>query len=79
MVVLGGGAVSYERDTPVQHGPAYPMVVLGGGGFVMSEAPLQGYLAHMKPPPPWDRHRSLGTVQLYGPMGWRFLASEVTL
>jgi hypothetical protein len=40
---------------------------------------LQGYLTHEKPPPPQEHHRSLGIVQLFGPTGWRFLVSEVTL
>ena len=36
-MVPGGGAVSYERGTPVKG----PMVALGGGLFLMSEVPLQ--------------------------------------
>jgi len=50
MVVLGGGAVSYERD---QRSDAECLAVsdaLGGEGF--SVCVLQGYLAHKKPPPP---------------------------
>ena len=33
----------------------------------------------IKTPPPYDWHRSLGIVLLYGPEGWRFRISEVTL
>ena len=32
--------------------------------FPSGKAVLQGNLAHKKPPPPWDRHRSLGMVLL---------------
>ena len=46
MVPLGGGAVSYERGTPVKvHG--------------LREA-LQGYLAHEKKPSPQGPPRTLG-------------------
>ena len=32
----------------------------GGGQFLMSEAPMQVYLAEKKTPPPQDHHRALG-------------------
>ena len=38
---------------------------------------IQGYLAHKKPPPPWDHRRALGIFLLYGPRGGRFLMGEV--
>ena len=41
--------------------------------LVSMKVSLQGYLAHEKPPPPYDRHRSLGMVLLKGPTGWQFL------
>jgi len=52
MVVLGGGAVSYERGTPVI---PQSRVVSDKG------LRLQGYLAHKETPtPPWDpRHRPM--------------------
>ena len=40
---------------------------------------MQRYLAHKKPPPPWDRHRTLRIFLLQGPRGRRFLMSEVPL
>ena len=44
----GGGAVSYERGTPV--------VVLGPDGGVshLPHGPVQGYLAHQKQPLPLE-------------------------
>ena len=45
MTVLGGGAVSDERGTPV--------------GRYLGRSGLQGYLAHQEPPPPpGHRHTS---------------------
>jgi len=41
MVVLEGGAFSYERGTPVT-------LERGGGGVVVGAAALQGNLAHKK-------------------------------
>ena len=40
---------------------------------------LQGYLAHKKTPPPLDRRKTIGVGLLQGPMGRRFLMSEVPL
>ena len=40
---------------------------------------VQGYLAHKKHPPPWDRHRFLGTGLLNGPMGKAVFMSEEPL
>ena len=59
------------------------MVILGGCLFLMSEVPLElasgvkglGWSLTRKRPPTWEPHRSLGTVLLYGPTGWRFLMS----
>jgi len=42
-------------------------------------AHLQGYLAHKKPPPPKDHHRTLGMVLLYGARRVVSLMSEVPL
>ena len=41
---------------------------------------VQGYLAHkIPPPPPTDRHKSLGMVLLEGPRRVHFLISEIPL
>ena len=70
MVVLGGGAVSYERGTPV-----------GAGAGPSRDGPhiRQGYLAHKKRPPPQEHHRSLGIGLLKGPTGGVFVMSKVPL
>ena len=47
MVVLGGGAVSYERGTPVAGNPPAESRCLPNW-----RAQIQGYLAHKKTPPP---------------------------
>ena len=72
-MVLGGGAVSYERGTPVWH-------VCDSQGQILALAfrykslkhfkvfllrSVQGYLAHKKqPPPPKGHHRTLGMILL---------------
>ena len=63
---LGGGAVSYERGTPVDHGAIAP-------------GAIQCYLAHKKTPILEDHHRALGISLLYGPRGGCFIMSEVPL
>ena len=52
--------------------------VLGSYGRA-SPRPLQGYLAHKKPPSPLGHCRALGRGLLQGPRGVRFLISEVYL
>ena len=86
MVVLGGGAVCYERGTTLSGDgvkvdtevvPVFLRMPYG-----RTHAPthrLQGYLAHKKHPPAWDHHRSLGIGLLSGPHGRELLMSEVPL
>ena len=74
--------VSYERVTPAGGVTLlcarYTCTCVGGpcvskGHRFLAKRRKQGYLAHDKMSPPWDRHRSLGIVVLYGATGWRFL------
>jgi len=60
MVVLGAGAVCYERGTPVVPLPLAPPQPLARRGRVRPFVEiLPGYLAHRKQPPPWDHRGAL--------------------
>ena len=56
----------------------HPVTFVGNGN--RHTGPLQGYLAHRKIAPPWDRTVGLCLGLCSGPGGGgRFLMSEVTL
>ena len=56
MVVLGRGAVSCQRGTPVWEAEFVTRVhwwqAFGGQGAMTLDPSVQGYLAHKKHPPP---------------------------
>ena len=70
MVLGRGGAVSYERGTPV-HSLLEPLPNV--------DLAYRGISLIRKRPPPYDPPMALGMVLLQGPTGWRFLVSEVPL
>ena len=68
MVVLGGGAVSYERGAAVDLKPLTLVWIRSLGSVTRLVLcylkVIQGYLAHEKSPPPWDFFSALDIVLL---------------
>ena len=86
MVALKGGAISYQRGTPVCPAWRAAHVLLHWSGpfsslmhETMEQVWYMGTSLIRKRPTPQEPPRILGMVLLKGPTGWRFLISEVPL
>ena len=61
MTVLGGGASSYERSTPVAHCEASALSCIAWIPTPRRQGVCDPDTSLIPPPPPWDHHRPLDT------------------